>query len=109
MPSEPFADAVGVALIVFAALFLAAVVWLLVRKYRAEQSRSMECTPPKLASLMSTPMLNTSPLMEYHQQPRSVTPADKEYKASALPTPTVDTSYVRPFTATSVLPSFIYS
>lgn len=94
MPSEPFADAVGVALIVFAALFLAAVVWLLVRKYRAEQSRSMECTPPKLASLMSTPMLNTSPLMEYHQQPRSVTPADKEYKASALPTPTVDTSYV---------------
>ncbi|XP_037521881.1 nucleolar and coiled-body phosphoprotein 1-like [Rhipicephalus sanguineus] len=98
MSSDPYGDVVALVLVLAAALLVAAVVWLLVRKCRAEQAYSMDCTPPKLASPRSTPMLSSSPRLEDDQQkPSSAapTPVDKETSAvKAAPTPTVDTSHV---------------
>ncbi|KAL1414273.1 hypothetical protein MTO96_030509 [Rhipicephalus appendiculatus] len=97
MSSDPYGDVVALVLVLAVALFLAAVIWLLVRKYRAEHAHSMDCTPPKLASPRSTPMLSSSPQQEDGQQRPSPapTPADKEASAvKTTLTPTVDTSHV---------------
>ncbi|XP_054923612.1 uncharacterized protein [Dermacentor andersoni] len=66
--------------------------------YHDEQSQSVDCTLTEVVSAKWTPMLDTSPMMEYDQQPLPVTAAVKKRKVSALwallTAPTVDTSHV---------------
>ncbi|XP_049523114.1 polycystic kidney disease protein 1-like 3 [Dermacentor silvarum] len=93
MPNDPYGDLIGLLLVLAAALFLAAVVWLLVRKYRAEQSHSLDCTLPKLASPVLTPMMESSPMMEEDEQ-QSLALENKMQNARAPMTPSVDTIHV---------------
>ncbi|XP_075557357.1 uncharacterized protein LOC142589697 [Dermacentor variabilis] len=94
MSSDPYGDLIGLLLVLAAVLFLAAVVWLLVRKYRAEQSHSLDCTLPKLASPIVTPMTDSSPMKEYDGQSPSRALANQVQNAGAHLPPTVDTIHV---------------
>ncbi|KAK8768112.1 hypothetical protein V5799_005104 [Amblyomma americanum] len=99
---DPHGDLVALILIFVAAVLLAAVVWLLMRKYRTEQMKSFECTPPKLASPIPSPPSDLSLLLatdqlrpqpEQLRRPGSI--QEQSASASKFTSTAADTSQVR--------------
>ncbi|XP_077490962.1 uncharacterized protein LOC144101702 [Amblyomma americanum] len=89
-------DLVVLILIFVAAVLLAVVVWLLMRKYRMEQMKSFECTPPKLASPIATPLWDSSLLLamdQLRQQPtRTASIQEQSASATRFTSTAADTS-----------------
>ncbi|KAK8768110.1 hypothetical protein V5799_005102 [Amblyomma americanum] len=91
-------DLVVLILIFVAAVLLAVVVWLLMRKYRMEQMKSFECTPPKLASPIATPLWDSSLLLamdQLRQQPtRTASIQEQSASATRFTSTAADTSQI---------------